>query len=132
MFKRKLLATIVGALALSSISVANAVEVKETHDYSHRSEANQLRDEYRKPLETLDFFGIETDDKVVEILPGGGWYTEVLAPYLSQGELVAAHYPADNPVEYRARSRANFEEKVSNSDVYKNVVVTDFAIGESV
>ncbi len=132
MFKRKLLATIVGALALSSISVANAVEVKETHDYSHRSEANQLRDEYRKPLETLDFFGIETDDKVVEILPGGGWYTEVLAPYLSQGELVAAHYPADNPVEYRARSRANFEEKVSNSDVYKNVVVTDFAFGESV
>ena len=132
MFKKKLLVTLLGALALSSISAANAVEAKEVYDYSHRSEANQLRDEYRKPLETLDFFGIEADDKVVEILPGGGWYTEILAPYLSEGKLVAAHYPADNPVAYRAKSRANFEAKVSDKEVYSNVIVTDFDFGEAV
>ena len=132
MFKRKLLATIVGTLALSSISVANALEVKETHDYSHRSEANQLRDEYRKPLETLDFFGVEANDKVVEILPGGGWYTEVLVPYLSEGELVAAHYTANNPVAYRVKSRANFEKKVAENEVYSNVVITDFDFGKPV
>ena len=132
MFNKRLLATVVGALAISTVSMVQAVETKETHDYSHRSEKNQLRDEFRKPLETLKFFGVESDDKVVEILPGGGWYTEILAPYLSNGQLVAAHYPADNHIEYRARSRANFEEKMAGNEVYSNVVITDFDFGKPV
>jgi predicted methyltransferase len=57
----------------------------------HRSEANRARDRYRHPVETLSFFGIEPDDTVVEIWPGGGWYTEVLAPYLAEkGKLIVA------------------------------------------
>jgi len=50
-----------------------------------RTAANIARDAYRHPVETLSFFGIEPDDTVVEIWPGGGWYTEILAPYLAQG-----------------------------------------------
>jgi len=50
-----------------------------------RTAANVARDRYRHPVETLVFFGVEPDDTVVEIWPGGGWYTEVLAPYLAQG-----------------------------------------------
>ena len=50
-----------------------------------RTEANRARDLYRHPYETLAFFGVETDDTVVEIWPGGGWYTEILAPYLASG-----------------------------------------------
>lgn len=49
---------------------------------AHRSEANKARDQYRHPKETLAFFGVKPDSVVVEITPGGGWYTEVLAPYL--------------------------------------------------
>lgn len=49
-----------------------------------RSEANKARDVYRHPYETLSFFGVEPDDVVVELSPGGGWYTEILAPYLAQ------------------------------------------------
>ena len=51
----------------------------------HRTPANVARDRYRHPLETLAFFGVEPDDTVVEIWPGGGWYTEILAPYLASG-----------------------------------------------
>jgi predicted methyltransferase len=50
-----------------------------------RTAANVERDRYRHPFETLAFFGVEPDDTVVEIWPGGGWYTEILAPYLRQG-----------------------------------------------
>jgi len=50
-----------------------------------RTEANRARDLYRHPYETLAFFGVDTDDTVVEIWPGGGWYTEILAPYLASG-----------------------------------------------
>lgn len=49
-----------------------------------RTEANRARDRYRHPRETLGFFGVEPDDSVVEIWPGGGWYSEILAPLLRE------------------------------------------------
>lgn len=57
----------------------------------HRSEKNRARDEFRHPKETLAFFGITPDMTVIELSPGGGWYTEILAPYLkAEGKLIAA------------------------------------------
>ncbi len=50
-----------------------------------RTAANVQRDRYRHPHETLAFFGVKPTDHVVEIWPGGGWYTEILAPYVLQG-----------------------------------------------
>ena len=50
-----------------------------------RTSANLARDRYRHPVETLDFFEVDPNDTVVEIWPGGGWYTEILAPYLAGG-----------------------------------------------
>ncbi|HEX8307688.1 MAG TPA: methyltransferase [Allosphingosinicella sp.] len=47
-----------------------------------RTESNRARDRYRHPRETLGFFGVKPTDTVVEIWPGGGWYTEILAPLL--------------------------------------------------
>ena len=44
---------------------------------------DRARDQYRNPAETLGFFQIEPDMTVVEYGPGGGWYTRVLAPYVS-------------------------------------------------
>ncbi|MDB2689519.1 methyltransferase, partial [Luminiphilus sp.] len=46
----------------------------------HRSEQNKARDFYRHPRETLSFFGLEAGMTVMEVSPGGGWYTEVLGP----------------------------------------------------
>ena len=60
-------------------------------DGPHRDPANRLRDRYRHPAETLTFFGIRDDMTVIEISPGGGWYSEILAPLLhDKGRLVLA------------------------------------------
>ena len=50
-----------------------------------RTPANIARDRYRHPAATLAFFGVKPTDTVVEIFPGGGWYSEILAPYLASG-----------------------------------------------
>lgn len=50
-----------------------------------RSPEEKARDAWRHPKETLEFFGVEPDDTVVEIWPGGGWYTNILAPWLASG-----------------------------------------------
>jgi len=56
-----------------------------------RSDANRLRDPYRHPIATLEFFGLRPDMTVVELRPDGGWYTEILAPVLrDNGQLIAA------------------------------------------
>jgi predicted methyltransferase len=54
----------------------------------HRKEGRYLRDPYRHPVETLSFYGLTPNMKVLELSPGGGWYTEILAPVLhKQGKL---------------------------------------------
>jgi predicted methyltransferase len=90
-----------------------------------RSDANRARDAARHPFETLRFFGLAPKQTVIEIAPGGGWYTEILAPYLREhGKLFAAHYPADSADEYRRLSRARFEAQLARSpQVYDRVVV---------
>ena len=51
-----------------------------------RSDDEKARDTWRNPAETLAFFDIQPSDTVIEIWPGGGWYTNVLAPYLASGD----------------------------------------------
>ncbi|MEM9570128.1 MAG: hypothetical protein AAF996_01590 [Pseudomonadota bacterium] len=51
-----------------------------------RLDAEKKRDDSRNPVETLEFFEISPSDTVIEIWPGGGWYTNILAPYLASGE----------------------------------------------
>lgn len=64
----------------------------------HRSEANRKRDVYRHPRETLLFFGLKPDMSVLEIWPGGGWYSEILAPVLrDKGKLYLAGNAIENP-----------------------------------
>ena len=56
-----------------------------------RTEAETVRDANRKPLETLKFFGLQDDMAVLELVPGGGWYTKLLAPVLAEnGRLAVA------------------------------------------
>ncbi len=58
-----------------------------------RIDTEKARDKWRHPVETLSFFGVKSSDKVVEIFPGGGWYTAILGPWLKSGGglLYAAH-----------------------------------------
>ncbi len=75
-----------------------------------RTPANVARDRYRHPVETLSFFGVSPDDTVVEIFPGGGWYTEILAPYLTgRGTLYAV--ASDRGLAITQRMRQNFPDR---------------------
>ncbi len=65
----------------------------------NRTPANLARDRYRHPAETLAFFGVDPTDTVVEIWPGGGWYTEILAPYLAERGVYYAATPAGRGTE---------------------------------
>lgn len=93
----------------------------------HRSEEERLRDQQRHPKETLLFFEIEPDMNVVEIWPGGGWYTKVIAPYLASGGGVyfAANFDPENANErVRAAYEAYKENYVKNPEIYGTVVLT--------
>jgi len=77
----------------------------------HRGE-NAARDGQRRPQETLTFFGIEPTMTVVELWPGGGWYTEILGPYLrDEGKLIVTNYPVDH--ERYGKYGVKFAEKVA-------------------
>ena len=72
----------------------------ETPSHSARTSVEHQRDQYRHPAQTLQFFDVQPDHTVVEIWPGSGWYSAILAPYLrNKGKFIAAHWPHDSKVE---------------------------------
>ena len=76
--------------AMHAASAASA-QLQAAVSGDWRGAANTARDQYRHPLQTLEFFGVQPQQTVIEITPGGGWYSEILAPYLrGQGHYVAA------------------------------------------
>jgi predicted methyltransferase len=74
-----------GGAESAVLSAAHRTALAAAIGSPSRTAANIARDRYRHPLETLSFFGVRPSDTVVEIWPGGGWYTEILVPYLRQG-----------------------------------------------
>lgn len=94
----------------------------------HRSDENKARNVWRNPAETLAFFGIRPDMTVVELSPGGGWYTEILAPFLKdQGTLYAAGYDLSAEREYYRNSAKRFADKMAaDPDLYGKVRLTVF------
>jgi predicted methyltransferase len=68
---------------------ATDAKIRQSLAGPQRTDAERARDGYRHPLETLEFFGLKDDMTVVELSPGGGWYTAVLAPVLrDKGKLL--------------------------------------------
>ena len=91
---------------------------------SHRSEVNRLRDKYRRPVETLTFFGVKPNSKVVEITPGRGWYSEILAPLLrANGTFTAVIYDADlTDNAYLKKLNGFYKTKLGDTpEIYSNV-----------
>jgi len=79
-----------------------------------RGITNVMRDAYRNPQHTLAFFGITPGQTVIEVWPGAGWYTEILAPLLrDDGKLITAHFDPDSDVAFFRTSRTDFETKLA-------------------
>ena len=75
----------------NSMDAATEAKLKTLLAGPQRGEANKARDPHRHPLETLKFFGLKDNMTVMEIWPGGGWWTEILAPLLAEkGRYIAA------------------------------------------
>lgn len=94
----------------------------------HRTPENRARDVYRHPKETLEFFGLRQDMTVVEVWPGAGWYTEILAPLLrDRGQLYSAVLDA-NSGEYAKNVVEAYRNKLQlRPDLYGKVTITTLA-----
>lgn len=95
-----------------------------------RAEKNRARDPYRHPAEALAFFGVKPDSVVVEILPGaGGYWTEILAPYLKdKGRYIAANAEKATTSEEMQKENAGFDAKVAADPArFGKVEVTEFS-----
>jgi predicted methyltransferase len=95
-----------------------------------RTPAFVQRDAERRPLQTLEFFGIRPDMRVVEVLPGGGWYTEILAPFLrAHGQLIEATSPAVGTTGYAHDSALRYQAKLAaNPAIYGKVRLEPFEL----
>jgi predicted methyltransferase len=100
-----------------------------------RPGAEVARDKWRHPRETLEFFGLRPDMAVVELWPGGGWYTAILAPFLAdKGKLVATNVESDeSSKDYLARlaAKPNVFGKVTVRTIHPPADVTLGADGSA-
>ncbi len=100
--------------SLASLSAHNLEQSVNSED---RSPDNVARDIYRHPYETLSFFGIKQDMTVVELNPGGGWYTEILANYI--------HYPGTLITAQGSYYFEGFEKKMNSNPMYGRVEIVN-------
>lgn len=101
----------------------------------HRTEEERARDAFRHPKETLLFFGLEPDMTVVEVYPGGGWYTQIIAPYLETGggKLYAASFSPDGASERTLAALDSFRKTyVEQPELYGEVEMTALGEGQHV
>ena len=107
-------------------SLVNAKNLDSFINSDNRTPSYKERDKFRNPKQTLTFFKIKNNMKVIELQPSGGnspggWYTEILAPFLKEeGLLIAAHF---NPkeAEWRAKMRMNFIDRIKNNNDFKKI-----------
>lgn len=125
MFRFSRIVTLTALLASVTATASPALE--QAVKSPLRTAEFAQRDLYRNPVATLAFFDVTPQSTVVEISPGAGWYTEILAPLLAaEGKYYAAHFPA-TATGFGQRSRAAFLEKLAANPVYSKVEVTEFA-----
>ncbi|RBP51142.1 class I SAM-dependent methyltransferase [Arenicella xantha] len=138
---KKLLITLLAVSSILSGQLVNAMDEELSAKLStamlgdHRSDKNKERNTYRHPIETLDFFGMNADMTVLEIAPGGGWYTEILAPALRDtGTYIAGSYDVtvEGQPKYRYRQhQALLEQIIKQPDLYGQVKVATYSPPQS-
>ncbi len=110
-----------------SASDFTATQIDSVLAGSWRNDASRARDTYRHPKATLQFFGVRPDRTVIEITPGGGWYSEVLAPLLhDNGHYIAAVAAAPADAESRRDDSALHRKFAADPVHYGNARIASF------
>jgi predicted methyltransferase len=95
-----------------------------------RSAENRARDAWRNPAQTLSFWGVKPGASVLELNPGAGWWTEILAPYAARtgGRYIATASPLSGPgvTEGSVAGRRTFETRFADPAVYGKVEIAPF------
>lgn len=118
------------AEAEDAVAKRTAEKIRAAVASPERPENERARDKYRHPVETLEFFGLRDDMAVLELWPGGGWYTAILAPVLADnGKLIVTSYdpngPEDKPVTRYGRMFAERLQKEGDRFSKVQVVIVD-------
>jgi predicted methyltransferase len=111
-----------------STAASEQPSLSEMVSGEHRTEANRARDKYRHPQKTLEFFALKADMTIIEIWPGKGWYTAILAPYLKQGAgtFIAAGFPKHAGPKWRQNMQAEYEDWLAASpNLYDEVKIVE-------
>lgn len=119
------------ALSFAQLSLADhhggatAKTLTQWAEGEHRSDTNRARNEFRNPVQALEFFGLTADMTVIEILPSTGWWAEIMAPYLrDHGKYYAAHFSPNASASYMPSILRGFEEKITRDpDLYGKITV---------
>ena len=134
LFSTHILKKVVGVgLTVAAVSIACANEdvgssLDKAIEGKNRASANQARDSYRHPKETLLFMGLKPNMTVVEVWPGAGWWTEILAPLLKdEGKYYAAWFPTESkgtPDYLKEREKGFDAMLAARPDIYGKVIKT--------
>lgn len=127
-------AVLVGGLGMSSSVYAHDGNQKLAGVVLDRDADQRARDKYRRPVQTLSFFHVEPGMKVAEALPGGGWYSRILAPYLGkEGALHGINYNDDMWAMFGFFSEDRIKTMVARTGEFPNLVAgfTDNGITSS-
>ena len=113
-------------------ATSNAPTLEQVLAGDHRSDKNKARDAFRNPAATLNFLGLQPDMKVAEIWPGGGWYMEVIAPYVAaKGQYIAVGFDLSSESAYVKRATEGLKNRVTeNPELYGVVTITELADGK--
>ena len=119
-------------LAVSSVAASADQALNDAVKGTWRTPANVQRDAWRKPVDALTFWGLKPGMSILELSPGGGWWTEILAPYarMTKGTYAATAADLNNPeLSQGAKdARAQFEKKFSDQTIYGPITYVNFGL----
>ena len=118
-------------LSATALAAEGDAKLRSVIEGSHRPAEAKARDKYRHPAETLTFFGLKDNMTVVELWPFGGWYTQILAPYLRDTGKYYAAATDSPPGGGLGRYDAEMQKLLAdNPKLYDKVIVTVLSPGK--
>ena len=130
--KQAFLACVAMAFAATSSLAATSIDpiLTEVTGGEWRSADEKSRDAARKPIENLQFWGLKPGASILEVQPGAGWWTRILAPYAARtgGRYSATAADLANPsiTEAARKGRADFAARFADDKIYGKVELVNW------